>query len=278
MRNLHVEAEIWNLFTSAEFFGAAARECEEVASLYASTRTREGIRVAPDKEMVDKFIERARGFRRGVIPAQFDDYQCVFETAGWIHSDIRNIIEKTGWSELARLQDFSSGRLERLGRYCWRIESALVNALTGADSFFHPNPDCPERSDDDDGYPGGDIIGRYEDYVEKFGEHLVCALPDPLPEYVIDLSIACRTGDRVPWTGVWYPSSGLERYSLTFAIKGGTMQPVYRVVRTVDELRTEKCMFPSPETVAVTTTWHPVIRSGRYLNLKNESFTKAAQT
>lgn len=100
---------------------------------------------------------------------------------------------------------------------------------------------------------------------------------DASPEYVIDKSIACRTGDEVPWTGVWYPATGLEKHSLTFAIKGLRMQPVYRIVKTTEELSTPEYMFPPPQTVAVETVWHPVVLSIRKAPANAELWAKAGQ-
>ena len=142
-----------------------------------------------------------------------------------------------------------------------KSKGALNNAIVGAESFFNPNPDCPERSDDDDGFPGDEIVKWHNAYVDFYEKPLFWNLPNPLPEYVIDTSTACRTGDEVPWTGVWYPSTGLEQHSLTFAIKGLRMQAGYRVTKTIEELESEGGIFSSPETVAVATTWHPVIQS-----------------
>lgn len=266
MRNLRLEAAIWYLFTSPDFFEAAARECEGIVDWQISlAESQSGMKCSPNKEIVDKFRKRAGEFRRGAALARLGDYRFVWDIAGWIDSDVRLMIEQApnGWTDLARTPEFNGGRISRLAAYARRIESALINALTGADRFFDPDPDCPERSNDDDGYPGDDIVDWYNNDVRYFEQPFGCALPNPLPEYVIDTTIACQTGEEVPWTGVWYPNTGLERHSLTFAIKGLRMQPVYRVVKTTEELRTDDCMFPSPETVAIATAWHPVIPSDR---------------
>jgi hypothetical protein len=211
--------------------------------------------------LVDKFKKRAREFRRGAELARFGDYRFVWDIAGLIHSDVRGMIEQApnGWMDLAQYREFRGGRFERLEACARLIERALNNAMVAAESFFHPNPDCFGRSNDDDGYPGDSIVGRYNDLFAYYKKPLFPKLPDPPSVYVIDAAIACRTGDEVPWTGVWYPCTGLERHSLTFSIKGLRMQPVYRVVKTTEELSTEIYMFPPPETVAVATTWHPVV-------------------
>jgi len=75
---------------------------------------------------------------------------------------------------------------------------------------------------------------------------------------MIDKSIACQTGNEVPWTGVWYPSTGLDNQSLTFAVKGLRMQPAFRIVKTAEEMEAEG-QWPHPQTMALVTTWHPVV-------------------
>lgn len=260
MRDLDLEAAIWNLFTSPRFFEAAARECERIVELYGARTLPNDVELAPDREMVAKFVRRAGDFRRGAELARCNDYHFVYKVAGSIHGDIRGIIEQVGWMNLDRFTAFSGGRFERVGMLADRIESVLYNALVGAECFYHPDPECPERSDDDDGYPGGSIVGWCTAYLKQLDTFAICTVPDPLPAYVVDISTACRTGDRVPSTGVWYPSTGLDGYSLTYAIKGFRMQPAFRITKTEDELRAEG-IWSGPETVAVATTWYPVISS-----------------
>jgi hypothetical protein len=100
-------------------------------------------------------------------------------------------------------------------------------------------------------------------------------LADPLPEYRIDRSVACRTGDEVPWTGVWYPDTGLEQHSLTFAIKGLRMQPAFRVTKTKAEMRKEGILFGGPETVAAAVIWYPLVLTGSPAETNDELWAKA---
>jgi hypothetical protein len=280
MRNVHLEAAIWSLFTSTEFFEAAAGECEDTMKWFGTLAVARNVAdFGRNNQIFDKFKQLARDFRRGAELARLGDYQLVWKTAGSVRGDVRGMMEQPlhSWMTKTEYQEFEDIRISCLMKYAGRIHSALNNAMTGADSFYDPDPDCPERSNDDDGYPGDKIIGWYEDYLGCSKNLQICTFPDPLTEYVVDKSIACCTGDEVPWTGIWYPSTGLERHSLTFAIKGLRMQPVYRVVKTTEELRTDANMFPYPETVAVETTWHPLIPSGRQAVANEELRAKAGQ-
>jgi hypothetical protein len=266
MRNLHLEAAIWNLFTSPPFLRAAAKECEETTRWFGTLAiSRQVVNFGRNNQIFDAIKDLARDFNRGAELAELSDYKLVWDASRSIRGHVRGMLEQPlhSWMSEAEYREFEDVRLDALMTYAHKIESALNNAMVGGESFYHPNPSCPERSNDDDGYPGEDIIKWHNDYVKYLKTPLICTIPDPLPEYMIDKAIACQTGDEVPWTGVWYPATGLERHSLTFAIKGMRMQPVFKVIKTTEELRTDECMFPAPETLAVATTWHPVIPTGR---------------
>lgn len=280
MRNVHLEAAIWNLFTSSEFFKDAAQECEKTVSWFGTLARSKGTgNFGRNGQIFDTLKAISRDLRRGAELARLNEYKLIWDTARCVRGDIRGMMEQPlhGWMSEADYKEFSSVKISLIMSFTSQITRALNNAMTGADCFFDPDPECPERSNDDDGYPSDKIIEIYNSKMRWYKNQLNWALPDPLPEYVIDKSITCKTGDEVPWTGVWYPATGLERHSLTFAIKGLRMQPVYRVVKTVEELRSDDDRFPSPETVAVATTWHPLIPSGRPAEATQELHAKAGE-
>ena len=144
--------------------------------------------------------------------------------------------------------------------------------MTGAESFL--DEDSMEDYDDNV-FPEGEIVEWFDEYANSNKFPLFLSLPDPLPEYVVDRSIACQTGQEVPWTGVWYPSTGLEDHSLTFAIKGLRMQPAYRVIKNSKQIATEGGLYATPETRAVATTWHPLVLSNCHVQADQELRGKA---
>jgi len=281
MRNLHLEAAIWNLFTSIEFFEAAAKECEDTMAWFGTLAIARGTtNFGRNNQIYDKFKKRACDFRRGAELARLGDYKYILNISEYINGDIRGIMEQAlhSWMTEREYDEFEKVRINRLSDYATQINCALHNGIISAESYFHPNPDCPERSNDDDGFPEDSIIDAYESYIRRHKDSFFLKLPDPLPEYVIDRSVACHTGDEVPWTGVWYPDTGLEKHSLTFAIKGLRMQPAFRVVKTIEERHRESgAYFGSPQTVAVATTWHPLIPSDRASDTSQELQAKAGQ-
>lgn len=280
MRNLNLEAAIWNLFTSVEFFEAAARECEETMEWFGTLAiSRSVANLGRNNQIFDKFKSLARDFRRGAELASLGDYRFIWDTARGVSGDIRGMMEQPlhSWMTNEEFKRFESVKISRLMTYAGQIESALHNAMLGAESFFNPDPDCLERRNDDDAFPGDEIIEWFNAYVDCYEEPLFWKLPDPLPEYMIDKSVTCKTGGEVPWTGVWCPGTGLERHSLTFAIKGLRMQPAYQVVKTTEELETEGILSTTPETVAVATAWHRVISTGRHVRTGVDLWVKAGE-
>lgn len=262
MRNINLEASIWHLFTSAEFFEAAARESEETMEWFGNlTISRQVANFGRNNQIFDKFKILAIDFRRGAELARLGDYQLIWKVARSVRGDVRGMLEQPlhSWMTEAQYNEFEKIRLSRIFAYASKIDRALNNAMIGAESYFNPDPDDLERRDDDDGFPGDEIVEVYESDLDWYKDQLYLKIPEPLPNFKIDTAIACATGEEVPWTGVWYPATGIEKHSLTFAVKGMRMQPVYRVVKTTEELATEEWMFPRPETVAVATIWHPLI-------------------
>lgn len=280
MRNLQLEAAIWNLFTSTAFFEAAAEECEETMEWFGTLAVhRQVANFGRNNQIYDKYKSLARDFRRGAEFARLEDYELIWTTARSVRGDVRGMMEQPlqSWMTESEFQEFESTRINAIMTYGGRIDSALNNALIGATSFLTPNPNCPEQHNHDYGYPGEEIVDWYNDYVEYFNKPLICTLADPLPQYTIDTGITCRTGDEVPWTGVWYPSTGLEQHSLTFAVKGQRMQAAYRVSKTIEELESQGEIFSMPETLAVATTWHPVIQVSGQPTTDGELWAKAGE-
>lgn len=277
MRNLNLEAAIWYLFTSAEFFEAAACECEKTMEWFGSLAiSRKVSDFGRNNQIYEKFKQRARDFKRGAELARLGDYELIWEIAGCINGDVRGMMEQPlhSWMTEAEHREFERVRIGRLITYAGQIESALNNAMTGAEIFLDEGSG---GDSDDNGFPGEEIVEWYNEYINFYKDPIFQKLPDPLPEYVVDTSVACRTGDEVPWTGVWYPSTGLEHHSLTFAIKGLRMQPAYKVIKTNEELEAEGGSCATPETVAVATTWHPIIPSGRQAEAEKELRAKAGE-
>ena len=103
--------------------------------------------------------------------------------------------------------------------------------------------------DRDDGYAGCSVLDQMQSLAEV----------TKIPEHQADLAVSIRTGQIVPWTGVWIPAGGLDTAALAFARQGQIMQPKYPVTH-VDEDGYE---YTEP----VETAWHPVKPTGRTISL-----------
>jgi hypothetical protein len=270
------------MFTSTDFFEAFAYECEDTAvSFGASATSKKVANFGRNNQIFDTFKTIARDLRRGAELARLGDYKLVWDTACCVRGDVRGMMEQPlhSWMTDAEHREFETIRIGRLMTNANQITRALNNAMIGATSFFHPNPNYPESSNNDYGFPDESIVTSYESNLRSYPDLLFWKLPEPFPEYAVDKSISCKTGDEVPWTGVWYPGTGLDGHSLTFAVKGLRMQPVYRVIKTIEELKREGggVFVTRPETVAVATTWHPVIPTGRHIDPHADQRAKAGQ-
>lgn len=280
MRNINLEAAIWNFFTSVEFYEAAAEECERVAEWFGRIAVSRGVQnFGRNNQIYDKFRARSKDLRRGAQLASMGDYKPIWDISTEIRGDYRGILEQSllSWMTREEFFEFESVKLARLTAYTATTSLALNNSMYGAYSFFNPNPDHPQRQNDDDGFPGRNIEKWYEDYAGHFDQSFFWKLPEPSINYAVDTTVSCETGEEVPWTGVWFPKSGLENRSLTFAIKGLQMQPVYRVVKTREELMAEGLIVAGPKTIAEATVWHPVIEVPRAANVNDELWAKAGQ-
>ncbi len=276
MRNMNKEAAIWNLFVSSEFVEAGARESEETMRWFGGEAVEGQVaNFGRNNQIYDVFKTLARDLRRGVELAALGDYKLLRSTANCFSGDVRGMREQPlrSWMSDAEYHEFFNVRIGRIFAYTSQITRAIDNAMIGAESFFAPNPDWPDSANYDSGFAGDEIDKIFDAHASVYEKQGV-NLPTPLPDYQIDRSVACKTGDEVPWTGVWYPGTGLEQHSLSFAIKGLRMQPVYCVTRTKAELWAEG-IVGGPETVAVATTWYPLVATGRPAEINDEIWAKA---
>ena len=280
MRNINLEAAIWYLFTSPEFFEKAALDTDSTLRWFENLAVSRNVsNFGRNNQIYDTFKSLGNNLRRGLALARLGDYQLIFDTARSFTGSARGMLEQPlhSWMTEKEHHEFEWVRISRATAYTNLIKISLHNALWGAESYFSQDLTCQNRRNDDNGFPGSKIVDWYNDEANYYENPFFPPLPNPAIEYVVDKSISCHTGEEVPWTGVWYPGTGLQNHSLTFAIKGMRMQPVYKVIKTTEELRTETRMFPPPETVAIATTWNPVIPAPPKTHVPIELWSKAGQ-
>lgn len=268
MRNIDKEAWLWQFFTSPQFYEQAAQACDAVADYFASLALAKGMgNYGRNNQIYDAYRENARDFRRGAEFTQHDEYSVANNAAVGVNSTGRGIAVNLWpfhWMDEKELAEFT--RLDdRAGGYANFVEYALQNGLTGGDKYLDKDSHEPEILNQDDGFPGDRIIEEFDFYNQECGYGWT--IPDPLPHYTVDRTRPCKTTETVPWTGVWLPETGLEQHSLTFAIKGKPMQPVYRIEKTAEEVEAlqeqgvEFKYLPTgqPLCKAIETTWYPLV-------------------
>jgi len=109
----------------------------------------------------------------------------------------------------------------------------------------------------DAGIVSNNIFRNHEEPIYE-----VIGRPAEIPEYAADPKVTCKTGEIVPWTGVWMPATGMGTAALAFARQGvQIMQPAYELAHEFDEDDYLEA------TKLVDTTWHPVKPTGRMIPL-----------
>ena len=99
------------------------------------------------------------------------------------------------------------------------------------------------------------------DHILNSEDAVYAPRPTEIPEYAADTSVSCKTGQIVPWTGVWVPADGMGKAALVFARQGlQIMQPAYHFIRKDEDTGDE-------EYDLVEATFHPVRPTGRMVPL-----------
>lgn len=236
----------------------AAKECEDTRDMFGGAAAAHAkTTYKRNGQIYDAFNTAARNFRRGVDFSKLNEYNVIYDAAGGIQSDIRGMTQWSSpevWMDEAESKAFSRCT-SRIISYYSLIQHALYNGLKKGVEYI----DVDDLNKDlDEGFPDSSIVSDFSSYntEDKFGWQL----PSPVPNYAIDQSITVKTTEVCPWTGVWYPDTGLERHSLVFAIQGLPMPPAFHCDKTMEELAATngKAYSDDIETTAVETTWHPV--------------------
>jgi hypothetical protein len=255
-RDLHQEAWVWYHLTSVEFAQAARQAMKEFVEYYIDVAD---LGDAWGTGRTDQIAQVAatyvREYDHAIELMKQGDYRPIWKVGCYIGTD---------WSQISKSvlplvwipQGEERGKFERFfGRadfFAGEIRRVFINAFAMAGL----DPNNAELYNRDDSYICEEIMDQLG-YAEEEGYPI--QMPVPTPQYEIDTSVSCKSGETVPWTGVWYPETGLDRYSLAFAIKGQPMQPAYHLESFNEELYADAGVIVEETTRAVPTTWHPVM-------------------
>ncbi len=251
-RNLSQEAHLWYTISSPDYIAKAKVKLQEAADLM---RTQ-----VESHSFINDYAPVP--YWGGVIEdllSQFDNALAILK-----HGDFSPM---NRWA--SRMQDIPRGFQE--GNMNWMSDAGgfmdLLNDTYGICSEFsravtmsqmYSSDEYKDRSADwhdevpeDMGIEGNNIARNHEEYIFP-------TLPDQIPEYAPDTSVSCKTGDIVPWTGVWVPSTGMGTASLAFARRNlQIMQPAYEIASRDED---GYASFNLVDCI-----WHPVKPTGRMI-------------
>lgn len=252
VRHLSQEAHLWYTISSPEYIAKAKVKLQEAADLmsaqveshpfiadYAPVPHWGGV----IEDLLIRFDNALKILERG----EFDPME---RWAGRMQDIPRGFKESNmGWmseqgSFMELLNDTFGICDEFLASVAMSNMYSSVRYRNGTGDWHH---DIPE----DMGIEGSNIALNHEEYIFP-------TLPNRIPEYAPDTSMSCKTGDVVPWTGVWVPSTGMDTAALAFARQNlQIMQPAYEIAsRDEDGYATFKL---------VDCAWHPVKPTGRMI-------------
>ena len=251
-RNLSQEAHLWYTISSPDYIAKAKGKLQEAAdSMRAQVEPHPFIKdYAPVpywggviEDLLNQFDNALEILKHG----EFDPMQ---RWAGRLMDIPRGFQESNmNWmSDAGRFMELLNDTYSICDRF---LMSVSMSSMYSSDEYKDRSADWHYEVPEDMGYEGNDIAR----YLEK---HIFPVPPQQIPEYAPDTSMSCKTGDIVPWTGVWVPSTGMGTAALAFARQNlQIMQPAYEIAsRDEDGYATFKL---------VDCVWHPVKPTGRMI-------------
>jgi len=257
-RNLNQEAWILYYLTSSEYYEECAKACEAFADVFSRLVNRHGLNgTALLGYWTKRFFDHAKAIRKAIEFVHEQDYTPIFHALSGPASDSRGLTEQPlGWMKIEEAAQYEAA-LEKAAFFSAVGNQALVNTGRSGEVYEQRESYSAAQLNRDTGFRGEDLGNSFQ-LLKKHG--LAAAPPDRLPDYQVNRESPCKTGEVVPWTGVWFPATGLERYSLAFAVKGNVMQFAYHLLETRQEqlARGLDVLEAWDEVKAEEITWYPL--------------------
>ncbi len=224
LRNLSQEAHLWYTISSPDYIAQAEAKLQEAADLmqaqveahpfiadYAPVSHWAGV----IEDLLDRFDNALETLKQG----NFDPME---RWAGRMQ-DIPRGFKESNMAWMSEQGHFMSLLNEIFGICDEFLASVAMSNMYSSDGYKDRSADWHHEVPEDMGIEGNNIARNHEEYIFP-------TLPDKIPEYAPDTSVSCKTGDIVPWTGVWVPSTGMGTASLAFARRNlQIMQPAYEI-------------------------------------------------
>ncbi|MEZ5602527.1 MAG: hypothetical protein R3F36_17025 [Candidatus Competibacteraceae bacterium] len=251
-RNLSQEAHLWYTVISPDYLEQAKVRLQEAFDfLEARAKAHPFIAgYAPVPYWGGKMEHLLQAFDNARALLSHGEFAPMIAFCGGIETIPRGFRESNmEWLSEADQQEFMK-RLNAAFSIASKFSDAIMMSIMySSDGYKDGSKDWHYCVPEDMGYSGDDIAVYSE-------EHIFPQLPAKIPEYAADTSVTCKTGDIVPWTGVWVPTTGMGTAALVFARKHlQIMQASYEVTKNGDD-----------ETFTVVdTSFHPVKPTGRMI-------------
>lgn len=253
-RNLSQEANLWYALTSPDFFERPKLPLQTARDLFdlALQSNPVAVNYAPMPSLATELDELLQAHAHAKSMLQHGDWSAVIAWQGHLEQLPRSFEERN----LAWMGDAASlfmQSLEAANAFaCSMWQAVAMSQRFSSVDYKNGSRDWPVRQPTDIGIDGDGIARYYEEIVFP-------VLPAQIPEYKPDASVSCKTGQLVPWSGVWVPSMGMGTAALAFARQGiQIMQPAYEVASVDEDGFAETFDL-------VDCAWHPVKPTGRMI-------------
>ena len=251
-RHLSQEAHLWYTISSPDYIAKAKVKLQEAAHLMqAEVESHPFIKdYAPVPYwggMIEDLLSQFDNALEILKHGEFDPMQ---RWAGRLMDIPRGFKESNmNWmSDADRFMELLNATYSICDEF---LASVAMSEMYSSDEYKDRSADWRYEIPEDMGIEGNNIARNHEEYIFP-------VLPQQIPEYTADTSVSCKTGDIVPWTGVWVPSTGMGTAALVFARQNlQIMQSAYEIAsRDEDGYATFKL---------VDCVWHPVKPTGRMI-------------
>jgi len=267
-RNLSREAHLWYTITSPEYLDRARDHLQAACDRFIASAKRHAFIAdyAPVPYWGGKMEYLLQTYANARAMLVLGNFSAMQDWGGTLEDIPRGIAESSmSWMASDEDEEFFKIELNAAYSICSRFGRATSMSERYTDKDYKNGAD-DWRADipEDMGYAGDHILNS-EDAV-------YAPSPSEIPEYAADKSLSCKTGQIVPWTGVWVPSTGMGKAALVFARQGlQIMQPAYHLIREDEDTGDE-------EYDLVDCTFHPVRPTGRRVPLPGADAADTAPT
>lgn len=259
IRDINREAHLWYTITSPAYVAHAYSKIQSALDVFLEGMRKQQLAAdyAPAPYWSGVLEDILANFDNGLAALKEGNFDPMMAECARLMSVPRGLSEGIQWlegSENVRMLDF----VDEAYAICSRFLAGMSMSNTFENERYrNRTADWHREVPDDLGIVSNNILRNHEPKI--YG---VIGRPNAIPEYSPDITTTCKTGEIVPWTGVWVPVTGMGTAALAFARQGvQVMQPAYELAREFAEgeyLEASK---------VVDTAWHPVKPTGRMIPL-----------